>query len=364
MVVIMKFKPLIIFISIIFSSHIFASNYSQIPRTLEPESTQAYIDLSSISERDGFIFVRTLINFDSPRNTREYSFSSSKTEYEFDCQKRKYRILKLTTFSEKNSEGSITSDKPQSGEWEFAATHDIAREARELVCSSALLNTASKDYVQYAKTSDKQYYYFKPSVKKTGDLYDIIFLVNYIPKTPPKEAPVMSTKYLIKVDCLNREYRIFNETSFSESYGNGKILSAKIFDGKDDWKALSNSDAGLFLTENNLCGAPKLTENKIGKVANVPIVSQATDKLLMLYQPNPDEYFPRIARTLKLQGATVITLYIDKHGLVSNVEVKQPSSSTILDRAAIALGRGYQFNIYTVNGEPTMLKTDLSVKFQ
>ena len=86
-------------------------------------------------------------------------------------------------------------------------------------------------------------------------------------------------------------------------------------------------------------------------------------KLVVLYQPDADPYYPSFSKRAGEQGAVVVRLIINESGEVYEVALLQSSTFQRLDRAAIEIGRRYRFKPFLVNGAPVKISTNLLIKF-
>ncbi|CAM3831034.1 TonB family protein [Polynucleobacter arcticus] len=86
-------------------------------------------------------------------------------------------------------------------------------------------------------------------------------------------------------------------------------------------------------------------------------------KLVVVYQPDADAYYPSFSKRSGEQGEVVVRLIIDESGSVEDVALLRPSSFPRLDRAATEIGRRYRFKPFLVNGSPARISTNLLIKF-
>ena len=86
-------------------------------------------------------------------------------------------------------------------------------------------------------------------------------------------------------------------------------------------------------------------------------------KLVVLYQPDADAYYPSFSKRSGEQGEVVVRLIIDETGIVEDVALLRSSSFPRLDRAAAEIGRRYRFKPFLVNGSPQRISTNLLIKF-
>lgn len=99
-----------------------------------------------------------------------------------------------------------------------------------------------------------------------------------------------------------------------------------------------------------------------GGVSGTPIQTDI-GKLIVVYQPDADPYYPSFSKRAGEQGEVVVRLIIDETGVVEDARLLQSSSYPRLDRAAIEIGKRYRFKPFVVNGTPTKISTNLLIKF-
>ena len=116
----------------------------------------------------------------------------------------------------------------------------------------------------------------------------------------------------------------------------------------------------------------KAAESQAPNAAVAPATSQGTagtpiqtdiGKLVVVYQPDADPYYPSFSKRSGEQGEVVVRLIIDETGVVEEVALLRSSGFARLDRAAEQIGRRYRFKPYSVNGNPARISTNLLIKF-
>ena len=108
----------------------------------------------------------------------------------------------------------------------------------------------------------------------------------------------------------------------------------------------------------NAAVAPATT----GGASGTPIQTDI-GKLVVVYQPDADAYYPSFSKRSGEQGTVVVRLIISENGEVEDVAILQSSSFPRLDRAATDIGRRYRFKPFLVNGSPQRISTNLLIKF-
>jgi len=108
----------------------------------------------------------------------------------------------------------------------------------------------------------------------------------------------------------------------------------------------------------NATVAPSTT----GGASGTPIKTDI-GKLVVIYQPDADAYYPSFSKRSGEQGEVVVRLIIDETGSVEDIALLKSSTFPRLDRAASEIGRRYRFKPFLANGSPTRISTNLLIKF-
>jgi protein TonB len=99
-----------------------------------------------------------------------------------------------------------------------------------------------------------------------------------------------------------------------------------------------------------------------GGASGTPIQTDI-GKLIVVFQPDADAYYPSFSKRSGEQGSVVVRLIISEAGEVEDVAILQSSTFPRLDRAATDIGRRYRFKPFLVNGSPQRISTNLLIKF-
>ena len=99
-----------------------------------------------------------------------------------------------------------------------------------------------------------------------------------------------------------------------------------------------------------------------GGASGTPIQTDI-GKLVVVFQPDADAYYPSFSKRSGEQGTVVVRLIIDETGSVEDVSLLQSSNFPRLDRAASEIGKRYRFKPFMVNGSPQRISTNLLIKF-
>ena len=120
----------------------------------------------------------------------------------------------------------------------------------------------------------------------------------------------------------------------------------------------SKSDSQSQSQAQNAAVAPATS----GGASGTPIQTDI-GKLIVVYQPDADAYYPSFSKRSGEQGSVVVRLIIDEAGNVEDVALLQSSTFPRLDRAATDIGKRYRFKPFLVNGSPQRISTNLLIKF-
>ncbi len=99
-----------------------------------------------------------------------------------------------------------------------------------------------------------------------------------------------------------------------------------------------------------------------GGASGTPIQTDI-GKLIVVYQPDAEAYYPSFSKRSGEQGSVVVRLIIDESGNVEDIALLQSSTFPRLDRAASDIGKRYRFKPFLVNGSPQRISTNLLIKF-
>lgn len=99
-----------------------------------------------------------------------------------------------------------------------------------------------------------------------------------------------------------------------------------------------------------------------GGTSGTPIQTDI-GKLIVVYEPDADAYYPSFSKRSGEQGEVVVRLIIDEAGNVEDIALLKSSTFPRLDRAASDIGKRYRFKPYLVNGSPVRISTNLLIKF-
>jgi len=134
----------------------------------------------------------------------------------------------------------------------------------------------------------------------------------------------------------------------------------------------SSSTPPVDANQTKAAEAAKAAESQLPNTAVAPATNQGvagtpiqTDigKLVVVYQPDADPYYPSFSKRAGEQGEVVVRLIIDESGIVEEVALLRSSGFPRLDRAASEIGKRYRFKPYSVNGNPARISTNLLIKF-
>jgi TonB family protein len=101
------------------------------------------------------------------------------------------------------------------------------------------------------------------------------------------------------------------------------------------------------------------------KTVNPPIVDiSKLAELGIVFQPNANEYYPKISQNEKEEGDVVTKLIINEDGLVHGVYLVKESQYFRLNNSAMEISKAYKFKPYLVDGKAVKISTNLLTKFR
>ena len=107
------------------------------------------------------------------------------------------------------------------------------------------------------------------------------------------------------------------------------------------------------------CSSPAMAYEPIS--GNEPEIDIA--KLIILHQPNIENYWPDGAKRKGTEGTARLKLFVNEGGVVKKTSFIQSSNHQKLDRAAEQMALAYRFRPYTVNGTATRFSTIVQMDF-
>ncbi len=115
---------------------------------------------------------------------------------------------------------------------------------------------------------------------------------------------------------------------------------------------------GIISSNSSLGAVPTLS-----KPAAMPQrvrVSQGVSKGLLVYHIDPP--YPVLARQAHIQGTVVLTAFIDKEGIIQNLQVV--SGHPLLTPAAVEAVKQWKYKPFLLNGQPVGVETTVIVNFR
>jgi periplasmic protein TonB len=82
---------------------------------------------------------------------------------------------------------------------------------------------------------------------------------------------------------------------------------------------------------------PRVLQPKPGKVTDLT-------EAIPLYRDNPTPAYPVLARKRGYEGTVILEVFVNRNGRVGDLKIHQSSGQVILDEAALASVKGWQFN--------------------
>ena len=115
---------------------------------------------------------------------------------------------------------------------------------------------------------------------------------------------------------------------------------------------------GIISSSSNLAAVPTLS--KSAAMPQRVRVSQGVSKGLLVYHIEPP--YPVLARQAHVQGTVVLTAFIDKEGMIQNLQLV--SGHPLLAPAAIEAVKHWRYKPFLLNGQPVGVETTVTVNFR
>ncbi len=97
---------------------------------------------------------------------------------------------------------------------------------------------------------------------------------------------------------------------------------------------------------------------------SAPAAASAVHVATPLYWRNPPPRYPVLARQRRYTGTVILEVLVDGKGGASEVRVVRSSGYSLLDEAALAAVRRWQFAPGTEGGRPTAMRVKVPIRFR
>jgi protein TonB len=82
------------------------------------------------------------------------------------------------------------------------------------------------------------------------------------------------------------------------------------------------------------------------------------------YKTNPEPIYPAVARRRRQQGTVLLSVRVDAAGRPGGIEVRLSSGFPVLDEAAVAAVRDWDFEPGRADGEPVASQVEVPIRFE
>ena len=86
--------------------------------------------------------------------------------------------------------------------------------------------------------------------------------------------------------------------------------------------------------------------------------------LEVIYQPDVDAFYPSFSKRAGEEGTAVCRIFFGKDGTVTETILLKSAGYSRLDRATLEVCKRIQIKPFIVNNEPTLIRTDCSIRFK
>ena len=114
-----------------------------------------------------------------------------------------------------------------------------------------------------------------------------------------------------------------------------------------------------FVTENILNEEMDEAAGPIEETA-VAVITEA----MPLYRKNPEPEYPRMAKRRRYEGTVILSVLVNKSGMVDNLWILESSGYKILDNAALGTVKEWTFEPGRRGNEPIDMWVEVPVRFE
>ena len=144
----------------------------------------------------------------------------------------------------------------------------------------------------------------------------------------------------------------------------------------------------LLVAGTEICSAQSTTNNQIPEYCRSGISTQTKEQkvvclkamaaadggaglvqpnskyLEVIYQPDVNFYYPSFSKRAGEEGTAVCRIFFGKDGNVTETVIVTSAGYPRLDRATLEVCKRIQIKPFIVNNEPTLIRTDYSIRFK
>ena len=192
----------------------------------------SYVDPALISKKGDIASLTSLGDFTEYSRFMSIKFASGKTQREFDCKNKKYRIIGYTTFAGHMGKGSVVSQNTDSlSSWSrVVEAHSDSKDLLDIACANKKIselawssNKANENVLNDAQTIK--------AIRQLGEITDKkLESLEFELSNAQTSLLIMSSRLLIEPSATDAERESFKASK--ASYDRYKYLNSSVSESK------------------------------------------------------------------------------------------------------------------------------------
>lgn len=190
-------------------------------KVTDTDSFIGYADQASLRKNGNTVTIWALYDFKEVILNRQPSFlaRSSKDQFEFDCDRAKWRALSSTLYAESWGRGKSTSLTRATGDWAWVGPESFGDALLKIACGKGRPKPA---WVRIDSKPDFDYYVEVPARPRQENTVAMRTMRNY--EVPQRVGPAtfLSSTLLNEYDCAYKRMRILGWVTYANAMGQGQ----------------------------------------------------------------------------------------------------------------------------------------------
>jgi len=208
-------------------------------------SLTVYVDFDAIRKTDNKVKMWSLWDYKIARKIAGEEYSSTKTQWEYDCKEEQARLLAFSSFSGNMGNGNvkkISSDSSPSG-WRPVAPGGVGESLLKIACGRVIAEGAK--WTVLSENDGYTHYVDPTTIRKAGNKVTMWDLVDYkkIMVIEERGIKYLSAKRQYEYDCKEELMRGLAISFFSKSMGAGQDVLPS-FTSPTEWMAIEPGSIG------------------------------------------------------------------------------------------------------------------------
>ena len=130
----MNYRKLLVFLALSLVSTGAMAAWTTVGKAESAKGFTVYADKSSIQKKEGLAKMWALFDFNEPRETRGFRYSSYKQLAEYDCKKERSRVIDYSLHSKSMGAGGAIYKDSKVGNWMAVSPNSVVENLWEIAC--------------------------------------------------------------------------------------------------------------------------------------------------------------------------------------------------------------------------------------